>query len=371
PVEKKLLLLQHGQLEGEIRRMGIEVEVLPLPPELAAAGESAESGRSTARALHVLKAALAVAPYAAKFRRSVLSYRPTLIHTNGMKAHLLAALALPNLPRIVHLRDFLSERPMSRRALPVLRRKALFVANSKAVEADALEVEPSLRTRVVYNGVDLDAFQPRARTLEHLALLSGLSAPPPDAVVIGLVATYAWWKGHRTFLSAARRVRDALPEQPLRFYIVGGPLYGTHGSELSVAELRSVIESSGMSSDVGLVPFQKDVARVYQGLDVVVHASERPEPFGRTIVEAMASGRSVIVSRGGGAVELFTEGRTALGFRPGDAAELAQKILELVQDAELRARLSAAARNDAEMRFGRERLADEILAAYDDLTRSA
>jgi glycosyltransferase involved in cell wall biosynthesis len=371
PIEKKLLLLQDGQLSDEIRRMGIDVEVLPLPPALATSGESAESGRSGARKLHVLKAALAIAPYAAEFRRAALRYRPALVHTNGMKAHLLAAFAVPNLPRIVHLRDFVSERPMSRRALPVLRRRALFVANSKAVEADALGVDPSLRTRVVYNGVDLDAFQPRARTLEHLAALSGLAVPPADAVVIGLVATYAWWKGHRTFLAAARRVRDALPEQSLRFYIVGGPVYGTHGSELTAAELRSAIEQAGLASDIGLVPFQKDVALVYQGLDVMVHASERPEPFGRTIVEAMASGRSVIVSRGGGAVELFEEGRTALGFCPGDAADLARKIIELVQDAGLRARLSRAARANAELRFGRERLADEILAAYDDLTRNA
>ncbi|HVR18718.1 MAG TPA: glycosyltransferase family 4 protein, partial [Polyangiaceae bacterium] len=180
-----------------------------------------------------------------------------------------------------------------------------------------------------------------------------------------------WWKGHRTFLAAARRVRDALPERSLRFYVIGGALYGTKGSELTVAELRSALEHEGLTSDVGLVPFQKDVARVYQGLDVMVHASERPEPFGRTIVEAMASGRSVIVSRGGGAVELFEEGRTALGFRPGDAAELTQKIIELVQDGELRARLAGAARADAEKRFGRERLAGEIVAAYDDLTRSA
>jgi glycosyltransferase involved in cell wall biosynthesis len=370
PIEKKLLLLKDGQLADEIRRMGIDVEVLPLPSALATSGESAESGRSGARALHVLKAALAAGPYAAKFRRSALRYRPTLIHTNGMKAHLLAASAVPDLPRIVHLRDFLSERPLSRRALPLLRRRALFVANSKAVEADALGVDPSLRTRVVYNGVDLDAFRPRPRDLEHLALLSGLGVPPPDAVVIGLVATYAWWKGHRTFLAAARRVRDALPERSLRFYVIGGALYGTKGSELTVAELRSALEHEGLTSDVGLVPFQKDVARVYQGLDVMVHASERPEPFGRTIVEAMASGRSVIVARGGGAVELFEEGRTALGFRPGDAVDLTQKIIELVQDGELRSRLSGAARANAEKRFGRERLADEIIAAYDDLTRS-
>ena len=98
-----------------------------------------------------------------------------------------------------------------------------------------------------------------------------------------------------------------------------------------------------------------------------IHASERPEPFGRTIVEAMASGRAVVVARAGGALELFEEGRTGLGFQPGDAGDLARAVKELVRDDELRTRLATESRARAETRFARERLAAEIVAAYDDV----
>jgi glycosyltransferase involved in cell wall biosynthesis len=362
-VVKKLLLFGDGELARRVRGLGVDVEILPTPRELSALGES-DAGAFLARGAAMSRAAVSLVPYLRRFRRSVRTFRPSVIHTNGMKAHVLGALAAPDLPRVVHLRDFVSERPVSRHLLPLLGRNALFVTNSRAVESDALGVSPSLRTRVVYNGIDLEEFRPGPRELGHLATLSGLPPPPADSVVLGLVATYAWWKGHRTFIEAAARVRDELRGRALRFYVVGGPVYRTQGSQLDEAAIRREIELRGLASDVGVVPFQHDVARVYRGLDVLVHASERREPFGRTIVEAMASGRPVVVARAGGALELFDEGRTGLGFRPGDVADLSRALGALVADENLRRTLAEQGRRAAEERFGRSRLAREIGDAY-------
>ena len=365
-VKKKVVLLADGELARRIRELGIEVEVQPLPEALAMLGEYAR-GDSRPRRHTLWRGAFSALSHTLAFRRSVQAFRPDIVHTNGMKAHLLAALAVPDVPRIVHLRDFISERRFSRRALPLLGRRALFVTNSEAVGRDALGMNGRLRVRVVHNAIDLEEFRPRPRNLVQLAALAGLDAPPVDAVVVGLVATYAWWKGHRTFLEAAARVRAALPAQALRFYVVGGPVYRTAGSEVTAAELRAELERVNLIADAGLVPFQNDIGSLYCGLDVMVHASERPEPFGRTIVEAMASGCAVVVARGGGAVELFTEGRTGLGFRPGDPDDLARAVIELVRNRELRVRMSREARAEAEARFGRERLAGEIFGAYEEL----
>lgn len=367
PVEKKLILFADGELGRRVRALGVPVDVMPLPTELATLGEfSGASERPDRRVAALARAALASAPFARAFRRAVREFRPTLVHTNGMKAHVLGALAVPDVPRVVHLRDFVAERSLTRRLLGLLGRNALVVTNSKAVEDDVLRVR-ALRTRVVYNAVDLEEFSPGPRDRGRLAALSGLPGPAEDAVVIGLVATYAWWKGHRTFLDAATRVRAALPDRACRFYVVGGPVYRTQGSEVSEAELREAVERAGLAHDVGLVPFQSDVAPVYRGLDVMVHASERPEPFGRTIVEAMASGCAVIAARAGGAAELFDEGKNALGFRPGDASDLARAMLDLVRDGGLRGRLAVEGRLHAERRFGRDRLAREIYSAYASL----
>ena len=111
---------------------------------------------------------------------------------------------------------------------------------------------------------------------------------------------------------------------------------------------------------VGFIPFQADPADVFRSLDVVVHASTHPEPFGRTIVEGMACGRPVIVSQAGGASELFTDGVDALGFLPGDAGSLASAIRRLATDPASRARLGSAARLTASERFDRRRMGREV-----------
>src|SRR5439155_5676709 len=119
-----------------------------------------------------------------------------------------------------------------------------------------------------------------------------------------------------------------------------------------------------VKSMMGFVPFQKHPADVYRALDVVVHASTMPEPFGRTIVEAMSCGRAVIVSRAGGAVELFEDEQNALGVQPNDSEALSAAILRLINDPSLRNQLGQAARAAALERFDRRRLVADILGIY-------
>jgi len=145
--------------------------------------------------------------------------------------------------------------------------------------------------------------------------------------------------------------------------VVGGPIYETLGSQVRASELIEQARSAGIEGQFGLVPFQDDIARVYRTLNVVVHASTQPEPFGRTIIEAMACARPVVVARAGGAAELFEDGITAFGFEPGSATRLAEAMLRVINP-DLRAQLGQAARHHAEVRFGRSRLASQLLQVY-------
>ena len=104
-----------------------------------------------------------------------------------------------------------------------------------------------------------------------------------------------------------------------------------------------------------------------RALDVVVHASTQPEPFGLVIAEGMACGRAVIVSDGGGAAELVTVGENALSHPPGDADSLAGCIMRLATNSGLRRRLGQGGRSTAEHRFDRARLATELVPLYRDV----
>jgi glycosyltransferase involved in cell wall biosynthesis len=374
-----VVMFADGPLRGEAERLGAAVTVVPLPPRLAGLGDTRlrglGRGRVGARGLArfgwtALGETPAALGFARRLRAALRQLAPDLIHSNGLKAHALATLARPRgVPVLWHLHDFLTPRPVMARLLGRLSRGAAGgIAISDAVRRDARSVLPGLKIALVANAVDTDHFAPAAGDRDAAALdrLAGLPPAEHDVVRTGLVATYAHWKGHEVFLDALARLApepgDARAQ--VRGYVVGGPIYTTSGSQFTRAGLERYAAARGLAGRVGFVPFQSDPRDAYRMLDVVVHASTRPEPFGLTIAEAMSCGKPVVVAAAGGATELFTPWEDALAHTPGDAVCLAAAIRRLAGDPDLRARLGASARQTAVARFSLERYGREITAVY-------
>ena len=214
--------------------------------------------------------------------------------------------------------------------------------------------------RTIWNSVDLDRFTPEGPRVD-LDALAGLAPASTGLPRIGLVATFARWKGQLLFLEA---IRALAATHRFRAYIVGGPLYETTGSQFSLGELHAAIERMGLADTVGLTGFVKDSAAALRSLDVVVHASTSPEPFGLVIAEAMAVGRSVVVSDAGGVAELVSHEQNALTYRNGNVASMTGQIRRLLNQPDERARLGDAARRSALTQFHPARVCREILDVY-------
>jgi glycosyltransferase involved in cell wall biosynthesis len=363
-----VVLGDDGPLRLEIERLGVSCEVLPLPERLAALGDAGLGAGRSARlklAARGPSALAATANYLGRLRRRLRRLAPDLVQTNGMKAHVLGAWAAPRgVPVVWHLHDYIGAREVMRRLLRCSARPSVHcVAVSESVAADArLVLGDRTPVDVVYNAVDLSRFRPGPGDGRWLDAAAGFPPADPGPLVrVGLVATFARWKGHEVFLEAAARVPSHLPA---RFYVVGGPIYKSAGSQHDPASLRSKAESLGVAHRVGFTGHQTDPAEVFRALDVVVHASTRPEPFGRVIVEAMACGRSVVASPLGGAAELIADGASALACPPGDPEALSAVLARLVSDPQLRERLGRGGRVEAEARFDSSRLADEWSRVY-------
>lgn len=366
----KVVTMTPGPLLDEVKATGAEAELIEMPRALAELGDSGAGNRGMefARQLGQVAASREVYRFHAALRRTVQSFRPDLLHSNGLKTHLLApSVSASGTPIIWHLHDFVSQRPVMRRGLLALRgRAALGLAISRAVAEDfRAALGPQLPVAVVHNAVDCRRFSPGPADGAMLDALAGMPPAAPDTVRVGLVATYARWKGHEVFLRAAARAAAMAPRLPVRFYVVGGPIYRTLDSQYSRDELVGLSRGLGLHHRVGFVPFQADTVPIYRVLDVAVHASTSPEPFGLTIVEAMACARPVVVSLDGGARELVVPGEDALAAAPGDVRGLSEQIQRLVRDAALRAKLGAAARGAVQARFSRERWGSQLLSAYD------
>ena len=375
-----VLAAEDGPLLAKLRAAGIDAEIRAFPPALRSFGEN-RSGAHPAKGADArggpvaklgrisgwLRAGAGAVLYAWKLRARLRQLRADIIHTNGMKMHLLGALARPAGSRLVwHLHDYLTGRPAMK---PLLRRLAprcaLVIANSESVAADARGVLPAtLPVEAVYNAIDLERFRPEGPALD-LDALAGLPAASAGTVRVGLVATFAFWKGHEVFLRAAALVHGGM--HAIRFYVIGGPVYSTAGSQYSVEYLRGAAKELGLADRVGFTGFVEDVPAAMRALDIVVHASTEPEPFGLVIVQAMACGRAVIVSAAGGACELVVPGQDALTHPPEDAVALADAIARLVGDVPRRASLGIAARRNSEQRFTRGRMAARLAPLYEAL----
>jgi glycosyltransferase involved in cell wall biosynthesis len=208
--------------------------------------------------------------------------------------------------------------------------------------------------------VDADRFHADGAVAD-LDALSNLPAAEPGTIRIGLVATMARWKGHAIFLRAVSSLSERLP---IRAYVIGGALYKTNGSQADVAELKALAEQLGIGNRVGFTGYVSDSATVMRALDIVVHASTKPEPFGLVIAEAMAAGRPVIVSEAGGAAEILRLCSTGTGFMPGNVTALARRMEQLVDDPELRNSMAAKGPAAVRRHFGRQRLAEELIEIY-------
>jgi len=361
-----VLAFGDGPFLDRVRELGATASALPFPERLARLGDSQFARAPLGFARDLSRAAWFAAPFARALRQRLQELRPDVVHTHGIKAHLFGSvLADAQVPFAFHFQDFPTDRPLSQHLLRGLRRRrAIVLGNSHAVAADAHSVLRRYRAFTLYNTVDTAHYTPGPAEPEWLCGLAGLPPLPPGGVNVGLVATYARWKGHDVFIRAAAEVCRRAPDVPFRFFIVGGPIYATAGSQFTRAELEALARQLGVDNHFAWVPFQPDVTRIYRSLDVVVHASSRREPFGRVIVEAMACERGVIAARAGGAAELFEDGRHALGFAPGDPHDLARVILELARDPVRRAALAEAGRTHTRATFDRARMGPELIAAY-------
>jgi glycosyltransferase involved in cell wall biosynthesis len=185
------------------------------------------------------------------------------------------------------------------------------------------------------------------------------------ALCVGMVGRLVPWKGQHVFLEAFARAFGANSAQAV---LVGGAFFGEEAYEY---ELRKLAERLGIYERVRFTGFCEDVNSELAGLDILVHASVIPEPFGQTVVEGMAAGLPVIAADAGGPAEIIEHDTDGLLYPPGDIDALAAMLRRVAHDERLRERLGTAARDSAG-RYASDVVAPAVLSAYrTTLTRRA
>jgi glycosyltransferase involved in cell wall biosynthesis len=213
------------------------------------------------------------------------------------------------------------------------------------------------KVEVLYNPVDVEAYAAAVRSDEVRASLGAAPGQP----LVGTVGRIHPRKDIETFVRAAALVVPKLPEA--RFAIVGAAMVPVeHEYQRHIEEL---VRELGLERHVTLTGARRDIPAVMRALDFYVNTSHH-EGFGRTIAEAMAAGRPVIVGDSGAAPELVDRGRYGLVARIGDAADFAEQLLRLLQSPGQSAAFGARALERART-FDARSVAARVLDLYQRL----
>lgn len=166
----------------------------------------------------------------------------------------------------------------------------------------------------------------------HLSQAAEKPASSSPQVTIGVIARIAPIKNLELFLEAARLVVGKYPQT--KFLIVGRP--GTFRDEIEYnQQIITLIQTLDLGNHVTMREPVEDLPTLIKSLDVLVSSSHL-ETFGRVLIEAMALSKPVVATAVGGVPEVVSDGEVGYLVPPGDAAAMAERISQLVADANLR-----------------------------------
>ncbi len=300
-------------LTDQLRRLGVQVEIAPMPEELP---------------WSTLQAACAL----------IQQRRIDVLHAHLPAAHMLAGLAgrLTQRPVVttIHARQLttldLEVHRLVRSHVSVVARQSYFHALGLGVDPALLSFEP--------NGVDTALFQPRERAAaEPLRARLRLA---PDVPLVGFVGRLSPEKGPEVFVRAALMLKARFPGA--HAVLVGeGPMHG---------ELQGLIERYGLQGQVHLAGVCHDMPPLYGELDLLVSCSHT-EAMPLALLEGMASGLAAVATRVGGVPDIVEQGQTGWLVAPGDFDDIGACCARLLQDPEQRQRMGRRARERAVQRL--------------------
>ncbi|MEU3452998.1 glycosyltransferase [Micromonospora sp. NPDC006766] len=299
-------------------------------PRLPIGGTRSRSPLLAARYLATLRAA------AHALRRSPLFDQAELIHANTAAAAIISALANRGRPArlVIHLRDLVTPESLGRFGYAAFTRLALLhadgvIANSHATLDSASDRLPAGLPRTVLqspSGLHNRVTEPAVR---------------PEVRAIGMVGRLQRWKGQHVFL---RAFADSFRGTEVRGYLAGAPLF----EETAYAqELHALAAELGVAEQVTFLGHVDDVAGFIDSVDVLVHASIKPEPLGQTVLQGLANAKPLIATEGGGPSEWIRSGVNGLLVPPGRPEALAAAMRKLAGSRELRLELATGAARTA------------------------
>lgn len=283
-----------------------------------------------------------------------LKEKPDLIHiNNGMEIEEANIIGLVfNTKTIVHQRGD-SKISLFRKIL--LKKVDLFIAVSNHTKNNMISWGiPAGKIGVMYDPVVWK--EPNTVKLKKKYKIND------DDKCIGIFGRIVRWKGQKIFIEAA--ISILRKHHNVRAFIVGDH---ADSDKDYYNDIRNIVNGSGVGDRFYFTGYVPNVWDFYSLMDIVVHASVEPEPFGMVINEAMMYGATVIASNEGGPLDIIQNGVDGLLIKPRDPKLLADTIEMLLNDDKKRKEMSEKAKLKVKTNFDIKTYTTKIEKLYDEL----
>ena len=267
-----------------------------------------------------------------RFFRQLLDYlrivKPDIIHCNSFTSVLYSfpAARYSRIPLVWHMHDILEYGLFNKlfiRLAGFASQKVICVSNAVKENLVKFGVKKK-KCMTIYNSIKMPIDQTKCKRgdfLKEFGVNSGIK-------VVTMIGQIAEWKGQSVFINALEKLMKH--NISVKSFIVGDVI--SPFEESYRKSLQQMTEDLDLNDRVFFTGFRKDIQKIINDSDVIVHASIRPDPLPTVIIEAMSMGKPIVATNVGGVPELIEHEKTGLMISPLNSEMLSEAISNLLDN---------------------------------------
>jgi glycosyltransferase involved in cell wall biosynthesis len=216
---------------------------------------------------------------------------------------------------------------------------------------------------IIHNGIDMRKFA-LSYNADSIRDEFGIK---PDQPLAGIIGRMDSWKGHDYFLEAISKANKQISD-------LKGLIIGDFETDVAINynrqymhKLKKLIRRLGLKEKIIFAGYRNDVPRIISALDVVVHASSTPEPFGIVIIEGMAAGKPVIATASGGVLDIIEDGVNGILVPCQDSDAMAKAIVQIISNPDQANKIGMAGYQCVKNKFTIENQIRALEELYDSI----
>ena len=312
-----------------------------------------------------------------EIKKIIEDFKPHIVHTHAAKAGFIGRLVALNcnVPVILHtfhghyfhsyFSSFKTKTLLNIERYLAKKTDGIIAISPEQYNdlANTYKVATPEKTFTIPLGLDLDRFATDAKnSRQHFRQEFNID---DNTVCIGLIGRIVPIKNHRFFINVIKQIKDISPDANVKFFIIGdGEIRTKIEQYIADNQLNFTTETEkDFTKDIIFTSWRTDMENVLAGLDIIALTSLN-EGTPVTLIEAQAASKPIVTTNVGGIQYVVVNDKTAFVVERDDEKSFTQKLLQLINNSDLRSSMGEAGRIHVQNKFSVHRLTNDMKNLY-------